>query len=351
MSPTQSRAGQADLGSALVNLGCALQAGGDPAELAEALGAFDRAIRILERLQDGADLRFRHNLAAAWMGRADTLAAIASGRAGALLAYDRAISIARGLPSDGKPSFRILRASCAINRGNLLGRQDGAADPAAAVHSFDEALSALRTLAQAGHRLARGHAAHAWTNRGEALLAASPDENAGRAIDSGRRALAEVDGASLGGPALAELRLRALRVMALGLERLLRAAGGAPPRDAVAALTDIAERAVAIAIGCRDGADGRLDSHLAWFFEFGARAYGRYQPQFLVEYLDEVLRRWDRRAGPESERELRAIAHKAVARALEGLGGCRLLAAGTRQTELLLLTVRELRSASSCLEP
>lgn len=197
-SPAQSRACRADLGTAWVNLGCALQAGLDAGELAEALGAFDRAIRLLELMQDRADFRLRHNLAAAWMGRADTLARIGSDRRGALSAYDRAIEIARGLPIDGKPSFRILVASCAVNRGNLLGRQGGAADLAAAVRSYDEALSALRTLAQSGHRLARGHAANAWANRGEALLAAAPDENAGQAIDSGRRALAEAEGAGLG---------------------------------------------------------------------------------------------------------------------------------------------------------
>jgi hypothetical protein len=347
-SPATGRAAQADLGTAWVNLGCALQAGEDRGELAEALGAFDRAIRILEPMLGGADSRFRHNLAAAWMGRADSLARIGSSRLEALQAYDRAIEIARGLPMDGKPSFRILLGSCGINRGNLLVRAGGAADLSAAVRSYDEALAALGSLARSGHRMARCHAASAWTNRGEALLAVSPGVNAGQAVDSGRRALAEVEGGSLEGPALAQLRLRALRVMALGLERLLPAGGpaAAPRRDAVAALTDIAERAIAIAIGCRDGAGGKLDPHLAWFFEFGARIYGLYQPQFLAEYLDEVLRRWNVRAGCESEARLRAIARKAVRQALEGLGRSRLIAAGTRQAELLMLTVHELRAAA-----
>ncbi len=345
-SSAQGRAPQADLGTAWVNLGCALQAGGDRAELMEALGAFDRAIRILEPMLGGADERFRHNLAAAWMGRADSLARIGSNRLEALQAYDRALEIARDLPMDGRPSFRILLGSCGINRGNLLGRQGGAVDVSAAVRSYDEALSALGSLARSGHRMARCHAASAWTNRGEALLADSPDENAGQAVDSGRRALAEVEGGRLEGPALAELRLRALRVMALGLERLLPVGAAAPAKDALAALTDVAERAIAIAIGCRAGASGKLDPHKAWFFEFGARIYGRHQPQFLVEYLDEVLRRWNLRAGRESEAQLRAIAREAVRQALEGLGRNRLMAAGTRQTELLLLTVRELRAAA-----
>ncbi len=304
------RAQRADLGTAWVNLGCALQAGEDPSELTEALGAFDRAIRILEPMLGGGDFRFRHNLAAAWMGRADSLTRIGAHRFEALQAYDRAIEIARALPMDGKPSFRILLGSCGINRGNLLGRQGGAVDVSAAVRSYDEALAALGSLARSGHRIARCHAASAWTNRGEALLAGSPDENAGQAVDSGRRALAEVEGGRLEGPALAELRLRALRVMALGLERLLPAGGAAPTKDAVAALTDVAERAIAIAIGCRTDSGGTLDPHMAWFFEFGARIYGRHQPQFLVEYLDEVLRRWRLRVGRECEPRLRAIAHR-----------------------------------------
>jgi hypothetical protein len=349
-SSAPCRASPADLGTAWVNLGCALRAGESPGDLAEALGAFGQAIRILEPMLDGADCRFRHNLAAAWMGRADTLVMIGSARLEALQAYDRANEIARGLPMDGKPSFRILLASCGINRGNLLGQPGVTRDLPAAVHSYDEALGALGSLAQSGHRMARCHAASAWTSRGEALLAASPGENAGRAVDSGRRALAQFEGGGLEGPALAEQRLRALRVMALGLERLLPAGAPAATRDAIAALTDLAERAIAIAIGCRDGAGGKLDPHLAWFFGFGARIYGRHQPQFLAEYLDEVMRRWNRRVGCDSDSRLRAIARKAVTQTLESLGRGRLIAAGTPQAELLLRTVHELRAAALRLE-
>lgn len=337
----------ADLGAAWVNLGCALQAGDGRAGLAEAVGAFDRAIGLLERLPAGS-FRFAHNLAAAWMGRADSLAgdATETGRAGALRAYDRAIEMARGLPLDEKASFRILLASCLINRGNLRQRMGAPEDLREAVLSHDGALAALGTLPQTGHRLACHHAATAWTNRGEALLRAAPRGNAGLAVDSARRALAQIEGRDLAGPAAAELRLRALCVMARGLESLLKAGGPAPGADSVAALTDAAERGIAIAIGCRDGAAGRLDPYMVWFFAFGSRIYGRYQPQFLSEFLEEVLRRWDSRGGPAVEAELRAVARKAVAGSLEGLSCNRLMIGGTRQTELLLRTVHELRAAA-----
>jgi hypothetical protein len=351
--PIESNAAyRADLGAAWVNLGCALQAAGDESGLAEALGAFDRAVGLLERLPIGGNPRFRHNLAAARMGRADTLAGIdtEASRAEALRDYDLAIEIARGLPMDEKPSFRILLAGCGINRGNLLQRMDGAPALAEAVRSYDRALEALGTLPQSGHRMARHHAATAWTNRAEALLRFAPHVNAGQAVDSARRALAQIEGRDQAGPAAAGLQLRALRLKARGLALLLQSSGPAPRADGVAALTDLAERGIALATGCRGRAPGEFDPHMVWFFAFGSRIYGRYQPQFLAEFVEEVLRRWNSRGGPAVETQLRAVARQAVTRTLEGLCRHQPIVGGTRRAELLLDAVRDLRGAAHRLQ-
>jgi tetratricopeptide (TPR) repeat protein len=333
----------ADLGAAWVNLGCALQADPSKGSLDEALDAFDRAIELLEQLPFEANSRFRHNLSAAWMNRADAFVQIgtATSLARALQAYGRAIEIARELPLGEKPSFRVLLASCWINRGNLHQRLQ---DFSGAVRAYDGALAAIGNLPRSGHRLACHHAATATTNRGEALLSDSPIENAQKAVESARIALEQIDGRDLDGLADAKLCLRALRVMARGFEAQMHGCNG-QGADKVAALTDVAERGMDIALRSRAAAPDVFDPFVIWFFSFGSRAYGRHQPQFLAEYLEDALGRLEPHACPALATELRALARQAVSGALEGLGRNRLLVAGARQTELLMGTVRGLRNA------
>jgi len=331
----------ADLGAAWVNLGCALLADPSRRSLEEALGAFDRGTDLLGRLPVGSSPRFRHNLAAAWMNRADALAQIDSetSRSGALRAYGRAIEIAGRLPLDEKPSFRVLLASCWINLGSLQQRM---LDFTGAVRACDGALAAIGSLPRTGHRLATHHAATAWTNRGEALLSESPVEGARRSVESAGMALALLEGRAVGGAADAKLRLRALRVMARGLEARVRSSPHGA--DEVAVLTDVAERGMSLAFSSRHAAPDVFDPFVIWFFSFGSRAYGRHQPQFLAEYLNEALRRPESRACRELAVGLRAIALKSAAGTLEGLGRNRLLVHGTRQTELIMQAVRDLRA-------
>jgi len=334
----------ADLGAAWVNLGCALQAGPSRESLEEALNAFDRAVDLLGKLPFDSNSRFRHNLAAAWMNRADAFAQIDSttSRANALRSYGRAIEIAGELPLDEKPSFRVLLASCWLNMGNLHQRL---LDFSNAVRAYDGALAALGKLPRSGHRLACHHAATAWTNRGEAFLSAKLHEGAEHAVESARTALAQFEGRNLDGPVEAKLGLRALRVMARGLESLIRS-GAARKAEEIARVTDVAERGLDLAFCCRKRDPQFFDPFIVWFFSFGSRIYGKYQPHFLAEFLDEALDRWDSDGGSKVASELRAIARQAAAAALAGLGRNRLLVAGTLQTELLMGAVRDLRGAA-----
>jgi tetratricopeptide (TPR) repeat protein len=340
---------RADLGAAWVNLGCALQSGPSRESLRDALDAFDRAVDVLSKLPFEDHPRFRHNLAAAWMNRADAFARIdtAASRTSALQAYGRAIEIAGELPLDEKPSFRVLLASCWINLGNLHERL---MDFSNAVRDYDEARGALGNLPRSGHRLACHHAATAETSRGEALLSAPEPEGARQAVEAARMALAQIEGSGLDGLVDAKLSLRALRVMARGLESLL-CSENARPAEAVAELTDVAERGLDLAFGARQREPQLFDPFIAWFFSFGSCVYGRYQPQFLAEFLGEGLDRWDSGASPEGGEALRSIARRAAAGTLEELGRGRLLVSGTRQTERLVSTVRELREAASHFYP
>jgi tetratricopeptide (TPR) repeat protein len=333
----------ADLATAWVNLGCALLAGDREGSMKEALGAFDRAIELLERLPIDANPRFRHNLAAAWMNRAEAEGPIGAEAAGAAQSYMRAIDIARGLPLDEKPSFRILLGSSWINLGNLRQRQG---DLLGAVQAYDFALSGLGELPESGHRLARHHAATAWTNRAEALVCVGWGEAASLAAESARRALEHVEGRELCGAVNAKLGLRALKALAQGLEASLRVRGCVASSDKVSEITDVAERGMILALGSRPSAPEVFDPFIAWFFSFGSRAYGRYQPQFLAEFLGEMLQRSKSHACPRLESELRAIASQAATGALEGLGRGRIFVDGTRRTELLIGAVGDLRNAS-----
>jgi hypothetical protein len=340
---------RADLGAAWINLGCALQADPSRDSLLAALDAFDRAAEVLGKLPYESDARYRHNLAAAWMNRGDAFARIgtAASLASARRMYGRAIEIAAALPLDEKPSFRILLASCWINLGSLHQRSQRMAE---AVAACDCAVAALGNLPQSGHRLACHHAATAWTNRGEAFLSSAPHEAAARAVESARLALAQVEGRDLDGPVDAKLSLRALRVMARGLESLLRR-GCAHNERTIALITEVAERGLELAF-CSRGRDPQFfDPFVIWFFSFGSRIYGRFQPQFLAEFLDEGLLRGKAPAGSKALPELVAIARQATTGALEALGRNRLLVAGTRQTERLMDTVKELRLAAFHLDP
>jgi tetratricopeptide (TPR) repeat protein len=341
---TENVAYIADLGAAWVNLGCSLQTGPSRESLPEAMDAFDRAVELLERLPLGSNPRFRHNLAAAWMNRADALSRIDtdSGRERALEAYGRAIGIAGDLPLDEKPSFRVLLGSCWINLGTLHQRM--ARNPEA-VRAFDKAIAALGPLAESGHRLACHHAATSWTNRGEALLNMPSGGGAEKAVDSARTALRQIEGRDIGGPVDAKLSLRALRVLARGLEALARS--GIRAFESVAELTDVAERGIERALAGRTSEPEFFDPFVLWFFSFGSRTYGQHQPQFLAELLAEVLGRWDFAGSPAVGDEMRRLARLATSGAIERLGRGRILVAGAPQTERLLGTVRELRHASA----
>jgi tetratricopeptide (TPR) repeat protein len=329
----------ADLAAAWINLGCALQSGPSPENLIEALGAFERGMELLEKLPIVANPRFQHNLAAAWMNRADTLARIgtASSRVNADGAYGRAIELAEALPLDEKPSFRVLLASCWVNLGNL---RQAAADFPGAIQAYARSLDALGRLPSSGHRLARHHAATAWTNRGEAWLSAGGQEGAYIAVESARKALAQVEGGNLDRDVDAKLILRALHVMARGLESSRSSAGAE-------GLSDIAEQGLDLAFGVYGSDPSIFGPFVAWFFSLGSRAYARLQPQYLSEFTDEMIRRCDILGDAETGAQIRSMARQAAAGALQGLGRARLLVAGTKQTELLMSTVRDLRSLTS----
>jgi tetratricopeptide (TPR) repeat protein len=332
----------ADLGAAWMNLGCALLAGPSSDSFREALDALDRGVDLLGRLPFESNSRYRHNVAAAWMNRAEAFAMIdtRNSQINALESFGRAIETAGGLPLDEKPSFRILLASCWINTGNLHQRLLRIPE---AINAYESAVEALGTLPSSGHRMACHHAATAWINRGEALHTAGDARRPEDAVESAQSAFGHIEGRNLGCSVDAKLSVRALRVMARGVETLFRrrSISGA---DGIARLTDLAERGLDLAFGGHEVDPGFFDPFILWFFSFGGRIYGLYQPQFLAEFLNESLNRWNPEGDSRVGRELLLIAGQSRSAALEVLGRARLLAAGSLQTELLMRTVTELRT-------
>jgi tetratricopeptide (TPR) repeat protein len=331
----------ADLGAAWVNLGCALMVGRTRESWQEALDAFDKAVDLFGRLPFESNARFAHNLAASHMNRAGVSSKIdtSTSRIIALRDYARAIEIAAKLPLDEKASNRILLASCWINLGNLQQRGPAIAE---AVHAYESAVEALGDLPAQGHRLACHHAATAWTSKAEAMLLRPGADGAGRAVESAQNALEHVEGKSLDGPVDSKLSLCALRVMARGLEALVHS-GSDQRAQGIARLTDVAERGLDIAFGGHETDPLFFDPFVLWFFSFGSRIYGQFQPQFLAEFLGETLARWNPKGDSRVSAELVAIAGQSKSAALEMLGRNRLLIAGERQTEKILSTAYELR--------
>jgi tetratricopeptide (TPR) repeat protein len=331
----------ADLGTAWLNLGCALLSGCGRDCTEGALSVFERAVGLMERLPLDGHPRFRHNLAAGWLNRAEALVMLGEPEHldAALTAYARAIELSRTLPLGEKSSFRVLLASCWINLGNL---QQRLAQYEAAVASYEGALVALDPLVLSGHRLACHHGATAGVNRAEALLCLPNGSSSAAA--AANTALALIEGRSLDGAAATKLTLRALRAVARALECELRGGAIEDRKDRITFLTDVAERGLALALTQSAGAPDVFEPFACWFFSFGSRIYGRFQPQFLAEYLQEGLALC---ATPSLAGQMKLIARQAAQGTLEVISRNRIFVGGSRQTEVVLDAVRDLRAAAA----
>jgi hypothetical protein len=209
----------------------------------------------------------------------------------ALLAYDEGIEVLRALPLSDDPRFARRLAMAHQNRGLALQVRGTAADLAAAAEAFTESLAVLdheRSAAIPDREYLRGVV---WLNLANVEAARTEPGSEERSRDAAGWALAYVASLEDGDPEAAEAGLRARHVLCRACAVALSqpaAAGEDMPED-VHDATDAVDEGLAL-VGRWEARGVTRYRPLAFdLFRFGARVYARYQPQFLVEYVEENM--------------------------------------------------------------
>lgn len=251
----------------------------------------------------------------------------------ALAFLDRALELRRGQPLEGRPWQRWGVTAAWMNRADALhrlGRHE------ASIESYDEALAHLQLLPLEMETAFRWRLGLAWMNRALPLQALGRLTEAAASLEQAIRGLDHPslvslrDRGALGGAwsNLARVRLGEGAPLAAlpAVAQALTVLAPFEAQDAAAAAVALQARhagceAVAqlLEAGCRDAGQAErwiheatdwvetaLDLAHAWqgrdfgdlplqLFRFGCRIYLAYQPQFLGEFLLDVLRPQSRR--------------------------------------------------------
>jgi hypothetical protein len=277
------------LASARMESGIVLLNLGTPDALRDALGYFQEAIRLRERLPLAENPGFRYGLAGGWINRGDALKRLGGSEnlADAVSSYTTAIELLKDLPATGDGLFVKRLAIAWMNRGVALEEQGSEPALSEAAHSFEKAVEALsdshREL-DGGHNLVL---ASAWINFASALLRSAESEPPGRACSAAERALpllAETESREV---AAAEAGLKARHIVCQALIGLL----AAPSNDAsvetdfIGRMTDTAEDALRLAQAWEKAGETRFRPLATQFFHVSALVYEKHQPHFLAEFL------------------------------------------------------------------
>lgn len=291
--------------------GLALLAGGDSASLGEARRSFDESIRL--RLAEAPLSRtHRWGLAAAFLNRADALAGI-GGREGlveALRSCEEARGALEGFDPAENPSVRTRWALSWMKQGDAAARlqRDCGEDRAEeCLACYVEATAVLRAGAEEGFEESRRVLAVALGNLSRHRLAFDGKGSA-EGIGEARESLRWLGEAETSSPETLALGGTVRVVLAGHLETWDE--GG----DRSLEITDLVEEGLARAGRARrafpkDGLDEAIVGELA---RVGAEAYLRAAPQFLSEFLLDLL---DPNCGEGHFADLAAV-HEAAVRTL-----------------------------------
>lgn len=252
----------------------------------QALACFDRALELRQGLPLEDRPWQRWGLTAAWMNRADALHRLGQQEA-SLQAYAEAMAHLQLLPLAAEPAFRWRLGLAWINRAQPL---QALARFGEAVASLEQAIAVLEHPQLVSLR-DRGALGVAWTQLARLHLAGAEP---GRALPAVGRALEVLLPWERLDTAAAAVALQARHAGCEAVARLLEAGC----RDADQAehwihqATDWVEAALDLAHDWQGRDFGDLPLQL---FRFGCRIYLAYQPQFLGEFLLDVLRPQSRR--------------------------------------------------------
>jgi hypothetical protein len=279
--------------SALMKRGIGLLQDGTHESVLEALRCFDEALVLRRRVPPGHAPFQGYLLAACLLNRADALVRL-GGEAPlghALLAYEEGIEVLRALPLSDDPRFPRRLAMAHQNRGLALQLRRTAADLAAAAGAFTEAIAVLdheRSAAIPDREYLRGVV---WLNLANLEAARNEPGSQDRSRDAATWALAYVASLEDTDPEAAEAGLRARHVLCQSCAIALSqpaAAGETMPED-VHDATDAVDEGLALVRRWEQRGVMRFRPLAFDLFRFGARVYARFQPQFLVEFVEENM--------------------------------------------------------------
>lgn len=304
--------------------------------LTEALMCFDEAIRLRLELPFQNHPWYRWGLSAGWMNRADVLVRLER-QAEALQSWDEALHHLKSLPLEMEPAFRWRLGLAWLNRGlslQAMGRLDEA------MAEFDLAAGTLLHPSMKEAR-DRGTLGCVWLNRARLLLEMGRFDEARLDAEMSLECLGPLEETHA---AAALSALHGRHVWAQAVARLLE--GGTVDvhkADAwIHAATDLVEESLVRAQAWRSQGVflGDLPAQL---FHFGCRMYLAYQPQFLGEFMMDVLRP---DASRTTDKSLEEVAEEVLQTAAKVLGKRGPADLGLKRMDDLLRMLEKLAEAA-----
>src|SRR5262249_24124781 len=130
-----------------------------------------------------------------------------------------------------------------------------------------------------------------WMNLADAYLSEANMQGTKRAAEAARRSITLVAGLETGDVHIADVGMKARRVLCQPIAGNLARSTEAHTRvtDDVHDATDAADGGVALARRWERKGVVRFREMALDLFRFGARVYARYQPQFLAEFVSENM--------------------------------------------------------------
>jgi tetratricopeptide (TPR) repeat protein len=281
-----------ELANVWTRRGIALLSSNEAAALPEALKCFETAIVLRRDLPLEENAWFRWGLTAGWMNRGDVLTRLGESPqlVEALYCYDEAIAHLEKLPPQAEMNVPGRQALAWLNRAVTLRAQKTAKSLQEALHSLDRAKSVLKTAVTQSQAVDAMTLATLEVNRAGVLLEMTPPQ-ALAVLDAAGEALQFCHPLETQDELAAELGLKARHAFCLAVALLLET----PPVDTAQAddwimcATDLVEEAMSLSAAW-EGRGAEFFPQLRHeLFRYGCRMYLAYQPQFMAEFLLDVL--------------------------------------------------------------
>lgn len=281
-----------DLANVWTRRGIALLSANEAAVLPEALKCFETAIVLRQDLPLEENAWFRWGLTAGWMNRGDVLTRLGESQqlVEAVRCYDAAIMHLEKLPPQAEMNVPGRLALAWMNRAVSLRAQKAAESLLEALCSLDRAKSVLKAAVNQSQAVDAMTLATLEVNRAGVLLEMTPPQ-ALSALNAAEEALKLCQPLETQDELAAELGLKARHAFCHAVALLLET----PPVDTTQAddwimrATDRVEEAMSLSAAWEDRGAAFFPQLRHELFRYGCRMYLAYQPQFMAEFLLDVL--------------------------------------------------------------